>query len=269
MASNLISSSFCRFGKKGLLYIATGTQYVNEAISSALKSKPFLTDDFKLALVTNQPTSELYQVFDYVITHPEPIFTYRDKIIPLINLPFKHTLFMDTDACLTYHIDHINEMFRFYDICASHAPVRFPPGWVDSNVPALFPELNTGLLLLKRSSKLRRFMLAWLELYDLLFDKFNQTWDQASFRSVLWNFSQKYKLSFFLLPPECNLRTPKPWIIGRGSPVYAVHGRYDHLEYDDFIAYINQNINQFRTYSDWLSNHPASSIRPRFDNPVD
>jgi hypothetical protein len=70
-------------------------------------------------------------------------------IAPLLSLPYTRTLFLDTDARLS-------------------APVRRPDGWSSASVPALFPELNSGVLLMHRSWRQRLLVRRWLHLYEQL-----------------------------------------------------------------------------------------------------
>ena len=116
--------------------------------------------------------------------------------------------------------------------------------------------------------RLYAFFHAWLHLYDHLYDTEGQTWDQASFRSILWQFITDRSLRFQTFPPEFNLRTPKPWIAGRGQPVFTIHGRFDFDELDQFVEYLNLDTNCFRSYSDWLRLYPESSIHPKYDKKV-
>ena len=250
----------------GIIYIATGKKYLQEAISSVQLSSKYL-DDFPICIITDLVEEAKHsKVFDLVVHHPSPSYSYRDNIEPLINLPFRYNLFLDSDAFFTFSPSEIFTYGLHSHVAASFAPVRHPPGWSDDSVPRIFAELNTGVLLLKRCRKVSRLISSWLSLYDTLNSEYSQQWDQASFRSVLWEFITKNKLRFLPLPPECNLRTPKPWIAGRGQPVYIVHGRLPYIELTSLEQYLNSNIDRFRTFAEWLSLYPDSFIRPRFDN---
>ena len=120
-------------------------------------------------------------------------------------------------------------------------------------------------MLLRRSQAVDDLMSAWLVLYDELLHACSQSWDQASFRSVLWNSLMRRSLRFLHLPPEANLRTTKPWFAGRGLPVYVIHGRFPIQEFESFVEFINGDVDCFRTWEQWVGMHPATSIRPRFD----
>lgn len=253
----------------GVVYVATGSKYIDEALCNARFSRLYGQNLVFSIITSNVHHPGLGSVFDHILQHPCPEFSYRDKIVPLLNLPYEHTLFLDTDAKLIHDISSLLPLLTSFDLCASCAPVRIPPGWIDPLVPLSFPEINTGVLLLNRSSITHNLITSWLALYDNVYCIYDQLWDQASFRSVLWDFISTQSLSFYSLPPEFNLRTTKPWIVGRGSPAYILHGRYSLLEHNTFIEYLNTDIDKFRTYHLWLESYPHSSIRPRFDRTFD
>lgn len=254
------------FGKVdfGIFYIATGHTYLQEAISSALISQAH--SSLPIAICTDLVDEVPINLFTYIIPHPCPCYSYRDKITPLLLSPFISTLFLDTDAFLVHSPDALLLLLDSFEFAGAAAPVRIPPGWVDSSVPMCFPEINSGVLLYKKSRTGRKLIKRWLLLYDSLNSQFGQQWDQASLRSVLWSFIKNKSLRFFCLPPEFNLRTTKPWIAGRGSPVFVIHGRFDMDEAEKFIEYINSDTSKFRSSEIWLRSFPHSTICPKFDN---
>ena len=193
----------------GVLYIATGERCCSEAVLSAQRCRltnPNLSMTIKTDILH---LHDLKSVFDSVIAYPDPKHSYRDKVSGLSELPYEQTLFLDSDACLVAPVDDLFGLLNGSDLAVAHAPVRQPPGWSDVSVPSPFPELNTGVMLMRRSRGVGDLMSAWLDLYDELFHAFSQSWDQASFRSVLWDSLKRSSLRFFHLPPEANLRTTK------------------------------------------------------------
>ena len=86
---------------KGLIYIATGSQYRSEAASNLERSRPFL-QSYRSCIYTDDPSDPNISSFDIILKHPSPTFGYRDKILPLLDLPFDHNLFLDSDAFLIY-----------------------------------------------------------------------------------------------------------------------------------------------------------------------
>ena len=249
----------------GILYVASGSKYLKEAVNSAQLSSIYL-EGIPLSLCTdiNDPSIDL-SIFDRVLPLSSPEHSYRDKIVGLLDLPYETTLFLDTDAKLVHSVSNLFSDLSRFDVAGTFAPVRVPPGWVDLRIPSFFPEINTGVLLLKRNSIVHQLLIDWIQLYDYLFKNLNQTWDQASFRSVLWKYIHDLHLSFFNLPAEYNIRTTKPWIVGRGMHAKIIHGRYPQKEHKIFVEYLNSDIDKFRTSDIWTAKFPGSVIRPRFD----
>ena len=248
-----------------LLYVATGPRYFDEAVSNAHISSRYLHPNSSILISTDCSVSNIDCGFPVSRNIQQPVYSYRDKILGLAQCTSSHILFLDSDACLVYDSTDLFKLLDIFDLCATQAPVRHPPGWSDSSVPLSFPEYNTGVLLFKNTSLVRSMFQSWLKLYDKLINSCNQSWDQASFRSVLFDYISNNGLKFACLPPECNLRTTKPWIVGRGLPAYVIHGRYHPEEFNSFTSYLNDDIDCFRTYAKWLERFPSSSIRPRFD----
>lgn len=249
----------------GIHYVATGTKYIDEALKNAKFTKDVLGLSIPLSIATDNPSHNDLSLFDFVSKIPKPSFSYRDKIQGLMSLPFRYTLFLDTDAFVSHPLDDALEIVQRFDLSCTYAPVRHPPGHRDASIPACFPEVNTGVMFLSDTSNVRSLIKNWLHTYDEWLLKYDQRWDQASFRYVLWLAYCTSTITTHILPPEFNLRTTKPWIIGRGMPAYIIHGRYNRSELEQFIDYLNHDIDCFRTYSLWLDKFPNSSIRPRHD----
>ena len=248
----------------GIFYIATGPKHLSEAVKNARLTKLY-NPDISVSICTDQDIGEFSTTFDHIISHPEPRHSYRDKLSALTLSPYTYTIFLDSDAFCCYSLDDIFSSLSFFNLAAVPAPVRHPPGYRDESVPSFFTELNTGVLYYSNDIFIDNLFLDWISLYDEWKMLYDQDWDQASFRSALWQRINHPSLRYLSLPTEYNLRTTKPWIAGRGLPVYFIHGRFDDAELDDFIYYLNHDIDRFRTYSLWLKQNPSSTIKPRFD----
>jgi hypothetical protein len=243
---------------EGLLFVATGEAFLAEAMAAARASRPHLGGR-PIALCTDDPAAASASgAFDRVLPHPEPRRSYRDKIAPLGALPFRRTLFLDTDARLLAPVDSLFALLDQHQLAAAHAPVRRPDGWWDVAAPAAFPELNSGVLLLRRGWRQRALIRRWLRLYDQI----AQPWDQASLRSAVWT-GLRQGLRLAVLPPEANLRTTKPWVAGKGAAVQVLHGRVPEPEWPALQAYLNGNIQRFRSSAEWLERYPDTALRPQ------
>ena len=137
----------------GIVYIATGKSYLQEAHLNASLSKLFC-NQIPIVVYTDLIDDVDLSIFSSKYYLANPTYSYRDKIQPLINPPFKHTLFLDTDARLIFPPDDMFLLSTTYDLSAAPAPVRIPPGWVDPEVPPCFHEFNTGVLLIKKITQL-------------------------------------------------------------------------------------------------------------------
>src|SRR4051794_36940264 len=79
----------------GILYVATGQNYLDEAEHSA-RSVRRVSPELPLAIVSDcVPSQELFDVH-LQITRPE--YSFIDKIGALALSPFEKTLFLDTDT---------------------------------------------------------------------------------------------------------------------------------------------------------------------------
>jgi len=248
---------------QGILYVATGERHVREALESARASKPHACE-YPFVLVTDCVSrAKAAGVFDQVLSHSNAIGGYRDKISPLQNLPFAQTLFLDSDARLTAPVSALFTALGSAHLAAAYSPVRHPSGWSDEHVPSLFPELNSGVLLLRRGRRQKRLIRRWLRLYDKLNRRFAQTWDQASLRSTVWTMMQQQGLRLAVLPAEANFRTTKPWVAGKGLAVHVLHGRVPSDERQKLMNYLNADIGRFRTWAEWFQITPESRLALR------
>jgi hypothetical protein len=241
---------------EGIMYVATGMAFLKEAAESSEAGRKY-AGNRSITVVTDLPQeAENLGCFDICLKHPDPTRSYRDKISGIMKLPFKTTLFLDTDARLTYFADDIFALGKSCDFAASFAPVRNPGQWSDPEVPALVPEFNSGVMLFNRGKKQHKLIRYWLEIYD----KTGQAWDQATLRSTVW---AKYLkgIKYLILPPEANLRLTKPWVAGKGSKVYVVHGRVPPNEWKALISYHNDDISKFRTSDEWNRMYPDTKIK--------
>lgn len=240
---------------EGFILVATGQKYRDEAIQAVASIRKH-GGGRKVALVTDHIDTSIEAHFDIVTYHPNANFNYRDKISPLIKLPFKRCLFVDSDVTFIGGVDELFEMLKVFDFIGSFAPVRWCQ-WKDENAPESFVEINSGVIGLRRSSKQRKLIRKWLKIYD----NAGVSFDQASLRSALWWASAKIDLKSWVLPMEYNLRTPKPWLTGCGIPVKIIHGRMDEQEVTKLADYLNQDIDTFRSHSAFPT-QINQSIRP-------
>ena len=92
---------------RGILYVATGSSCLDEAISNAKETR-LHSPNIPIAVSTDLVADALSsRVFDITLPHKSPHHSYRDKIIGLLDMPFRHTLFLDSDAFVAHPIDSL------------------------------------------------------------------------------------------------------------------------------------------------------------------
>lgn len=227
---------------EGVLLVATGERHRVEALEALPRLRPHLGGR-PVWLVCDAPEQVPADRFERVLPHPDPRHGFRDKIPPLLRLPFPRTLLLDTDVELLAPLEDVFALLRSLDLVGCHAPVRWCQ-WQDPEVPEGFCELNSGVLGFRRSRLQHRLVRRWLTTYD----KVGVPFDQASLRSALWWATQR-GLRSWILPPEYNLRTTKPWIAGQGMAVKVVHGRLAPEIRAPLAAYLNDHRDRFRASS--------------------
>lgn len=203
--------------ENGILYIATGEQYVNEAIKSA-RSLDANTKGYPTKLIANRDPHE--DVFDNVQI-VEPREGFADKIRFLQETPYERTLFLDSDTYVCGPIHDLFELIEQYELAAAHARGRRPVRMEE--IPDCFPEFNTGVLVYRSSSNVDNILSQWLAEYNKI-ERQSSLNDQPAFRRTLYGAD----VNMATLPPEYNCRTVWPGYAD--GPVKIIHGRHDNLE---------------------------------------
>jgi len=212
---------------RGIIYIVTGQKFVEEACLSAASVRQCMPDIpitvFSDVLLRSSP-------FHQVVPIAKPTHGPEDKILNIAKSPYQETLYLDSD---THMVDDSRELFSLlerFDLAAVHAPYRAQ--YQVSEVPDCFPELNTGVLLFRKSDKADVFFERWLQIYrqDALKHLIwlfpgGESWyrhaipNQPSFRRAIYESG----LRIATLPPEYNCRFPFPGFVH--TKVKILHGR--------------------------------------------
>ena len=127
--------------EEGIIQIATGTKHQDEAVICAKRIRPYINDR-PITLVTDNPERIENGLFDRVVRHPDARNSYRDKILPLLKLPYKRTLFLDTDIELLSSIDDIFQILKMRSGGMSHTSSL---EWLEKQVPDGFTEMKLYL----------------------------------------------------------------------------------------------------------------------------
>jgi len=217
----------------GVIYIATGRKFVDEACVSAesLKNK---MPEMPITLFCNEGVQSRH--FDNVVIIEHPCFSLMDKVLFMNSSPYEHTLFLDTD---TYVCDSFLELFTLldrFDLALAHNTYRAV--YRVHDIPDSFPEFNTGVILFKKSPHITQLFANWLALYERDLGK-EQQWltpfgevtmldsnlnDQPTFREAVYNSSVRVAG----LTSEYNCRFGSPGFVH--NIVKIIHGRHPNLQ---------------------------------------
>jgi hypothetical protein len=214
---------FSRSGD-GVVIVATGQKYREEA-EVLIQSLTSVSPDLPVTVFSDSstPVSDAPHVTTVVL--PSPTFTTADKIAALALRPYRHTLLLDSDTVVLEDISGMFSVLQGCDVAAVHDTWREArPG----SPPLVFPEPNTGVLLIDDTPAADRF----LELWEKNYVSGKETWtgpshysDQPACWSALWDLQCSGHLRFLALPAEFNVTIWHPVSFAQGAKPVIVHGR--------------------------------------------
>ncbi len=211
---------------RGIIYVATGRRFVDEALVSVRSVKKQMPD-ISIALYTDLPelTSAPPAGVDTVFLLENATNSCRDKIRPLVDSPYEKTLFLDTDTYLCEPVYDVFTMLDRFDIALAQAPDRYQYNLPD--LPDCFTELNSGVIAFRKNERVLALLQRWETTFYQMLEKDSQSSrDQHSLRDALYRSS----VQFFVLPPEYNFRTICPSFAGKHCAVKIIHGRHANIE---------------------------------------
>jgi len=182
----------------GVIYVATGPDYLELARASAASlraTNPTLAID----IFTDDVGAADPGVFDQV--HAVPKVHARAKLDCLAVSRFERTLFLDADTLVVGDLGDLFMLLDRFELAMAHDVRRasdlIQEGLVHAT-PYAFPQLNSGVLLYRKSAKTDAFFAEWLR----RFHQAGVARDQIILKDLLWESD----IRFYVLPPEFNLR---------------------------------------------------------------
>ncbi|MCJ9427668.1 hypothetical protein [Kordiimonas marina] len=216
----------------GILQVAFGHQYLEEAIQSAKSAKAMMPDT-PIALVADATSPEADALFDQVIILkpetpdiPEKFWGFYNKVCGLQASPFVQTLFMDVDILCVCDVAECFTMLEKKTMLAVPVPPR-DRGRDSFATANPLPPMNTGVLGLNFDKLPDDFFEVWKQLYiDQCPDSEDQNFgDQSVFRKLVWDLN----IDLLLLDYAYNFRFSKPALFS--GPVKLLHGRASNAAY--------------------------------------
>ena len=222
--------------KKGILYVAIGELWIQEAILASRIVKKYMPS---LPITIFADRAFNCEHVDQVVvaeTGASPILT---KTQWLARSPYEHTLALDTDITLCDSIADLFMLLERFHLAVPQAPYRLEnmglpsplPDFLADGVPDCFPGMNTGMLLYRRVPEVQDLFAEWCQHHELLNALIPGAPQQPGFRTALY----RSKLHFSIIPDEYHCRFVFPFkVCGK---VKALHGR--HPDMNSVIKRIN------------------------------
>jgi len=179
----------------GVIYVAKGPGYLDLAERSA-RSLRALHPAMAVDLFTDQAVTS--GLFDRVLPIPRGP---TPKLACLTETRFDRTLYLDCDTLILAALGDLFGVVDRFELALTHDVRRTSALIRESHrerLPYAFPQLNSGVMLYRRSEAMWAFLRDW----QLRYRQAGRKRDQISLHDLLWASD----LRFYVLPPEFNLR---------------------------------------------------------------
>ncbi len=182
----------------GAIYVATGPDYRDLACQS-VRSLKIHNPTLQADIFTDKIDFIGAELFDQVHLVPRSHPRIKVECMPLSR--FTNTLYMDCDTLVVSPFGDIFRLLERFDIAMAHDVRRcsdLVQQGAEEATPYAFPQLNSGVVLYRRSAETIAFFADWARRYH----RVNEPRDQISLKDLLWSSD----IRFYVLPPEFNLR---------------------------------------------------------------
>lgn len=156
----------------GAVYIVTqDPRYLNLLLVSASSLRRAMPD-LPITVFSQFPLDS--PLFERVIQVQPSSDGFYDKVRCICESPYDRTMVIDAD---TYVIEGVPELFALLDHfdCAATHEEYVNTDWLNhyprTDVPSCFPELNTGVLMLKKTESMASVLQDWANLYKDYLDE--------------------------------------------------------------------------------------------------
>ena len=216
----------------GAIYIITqDSRYIGLLLNSAASLKRAMPD---LPITVFSQFAIESPMFERVIRVEGSGDGFYDKTLFMRQTPYDRTLFVDADTCF---IDAVPELFTLldqFDCAATHEEylnTDWGKQYERADIPASFPEFNTGILAFKRSAQMDRVLEEWSRLYCLFMDPpGKEINDQPFFRAAL--YVNDARIATLTREYNCKFRG-QGYLNGR---VKILHGHVDYQLEESFVG---------------------------------
>lgn len=208
--------------ESGVIYFATGEQFVNEAVESCLSLKR-KNESVHVTLFTDGESDNI-EPFDDIVQVPPSDAPFYDRISAFRSSRYEKTLYLDTDTIVVGDINPLFDLLERFDVIAAHNETRDTAApetkfeTVSIDVPDSFPEYQCGVLGFTNSSTVDELFADWETRYEPY--RYQNVLDQPFFRESLYHS----EVQLGTLPPEYNLLVNYPGYIQEKAKILHFAG---------------------------------------------
>jgi len=187
---------------RGVVYYATGKQYIQQAAISAKSVKKHT--DLHVTLYADRGAESPY--IDRVVETTPSGDPFYDRIDCFRQTPYEKTLYLDTDTYVTADISPALKILGRFDIVAAYDPCRDSTAeqltfdTIEVDVPDAFPEFQCGVVGYQNTETVRAFFDDWQARYEPYREQ--NVLDQPHFREALY----ENRVAVGTLPSEYNVK---------------------------------------------------------------
>jgi len=209
---------------RGIVYIATGADFVEETRISAESAKSVMPD-IPITLFTDLEID--MPVFDRVVQIENPRHDFGDQVYHLDKTPYERTVFFDSDIYVDESVEDLFDILDEFDIAAAHNQKNWSSKRVDYKaidaLPDCFPEYNSGVVAFKLTPTVSDFFETWRDTYAEVLDR-GQIHNQAAFRLALY----RSDVRIATLPSEYNCVFRRSGCVNGQIKIF--HGRLHEMD---------------------------------------
>ena len=174
---------------RGAIYVVTHDQRYLNLLRASAESLKRVMPELPVTVFSQFPVEAPY--FDEV-RKVEPLGDgFYDKARLMLESPYEQTVFIDTDIYAVQPFDEIFTLLERFDFAATHEEY-LNTDWFSyyqrPDIPASYPEFNTGILAYRRSASMEQLLVNWSDLYRKFLEENpgKATNDQPFFRAAAY-----------------------------------------------------------------------------------
>lgn len=204
----------------GVLYLASGDQFVAEARTSARSIAENMAE-IETAIATPDTHLDL-SIFDRIIEWEAKTkvvdgreWLINSTIPPMLS-PYEKTLYLDSDTYVYADVTELFDLLDRFDMAIARNSYKNEI----KGLPDPWWEYNCGVIAYRNTPAIQEFLKDWERRYLNRIEKQVEPEDQPAFAHALYNSD----LDFYTLPHEYNVRCDRRGSLGREAKI--VHGRH-------------------------------------------